>query len=193
MDRHRRPGQGPKIGRTTDAGRYVWGLGRAYPLDQRAALQSSWLSPRNRLAARQCLTSGRMPAVWRGHGVVAGLHRHCRGGDAFSASKASRSHCGLWTGGFSGTCSLSRRLPSPGVGGRSRTLPLDHLSWAAAGRLLPEFADRTTAPSQLVDRIELRGLRVGGESVDLEFTRIADAVTAKVLRVSGDLAVHIEG
>ncbi|TPL75257.1 amylo-alpha-1,6-glucosidase [Mesorhizobium sp. B2-3-13] len=44
-----------------------------------------------------------------------------------------------------------------------------------------------------VSRIELHGLRVGGESVDLQFTRTADAVTAKVLRVSGDLAVHIEG
>ncbi|MBZ9798539.1 glycogen debranching N-terminal domain-containing protein [Mesorhizobium sp. ES1-4] len=43
-----------------------------------------------------------------------------------------------------------------------------------------------------VNRIELRGLRVGGESVDLEFTRAADTVTAKVLQASGHLAVEVE-
>ncbi|PBC01228.1 hypothetical protein CK220_27280 [Mesorhizobium sp. WSM3860] len=44
-----------------------------------------------------------------------------------------------------------------------------------------------------VDRIELRGLRVGEASADLEFTRTADGAEVNIQKTSGQLSVEVGG
>jgi hypothetical protein len=44
-----------------------------------------------------------------------------------------------------------------------------------------------------VSRIELRGLRVGKGSVDLEFRRTAEGAEVDILQTSGQLTVEVGG